>query len=1007
MANKPIKSLQLTHDGPIYDLAPLWENIQGVPEIKDTTYSAGTGLKLDGTTFNHKNSIVAGTAQGSSDKTLSYGDTFTIPTVTYDAQGHVTNKGVTTITMPDNIESKNVVGSSTATNDTTSILENGNVYLNHVEEDKIISSHKISGTGSTTVKTDASGNIVINSTKYEAGSGLTLTGNVLNHSNSVTAGTAKGDDNKKLAFSGTFTIPTVTYDAQGHIKSVGTTTMTMPDNPNTDTTYSAGGGIAISSTNQISNTGVRSISTGSVEGTISVNTNGKTTNVAVHGLGSAAYKEADNFAEKIHTHLYAGSETAGGSATKAERLTTDAGSTTQPIYFLNGVPVATTYFLKKSVPADAKFTDTTYENATTTTSGLMSKEDKIKLNATNVAYGTCSTAASTTEKIVTIVDNENWQLAKGSLITVKFTNTNTAENAKLNVNGTGAYPIWYNNAAFTTGGSYAGYKNRHITYQFDGSYWVFVSWSYDGNSDTKVAQNAVNTNNINYPIILGFDASTTKVTDAVNKSADLIYNPSTKILTVPTVKGNLDGNAASADTALTADSASVANKIGTETVGSATKPVYIKDGVPTAISYTIGKSVPSDAIFKYTAGTGIDITNSTISNKGVLSIEAGTGSTNGTIGLIINEDSANPVIASVKGLGSAAYTNASDYETPAGASAKMKEAKDYTDTKIDLLMNNPDGAINSILELAQAIEDHKDVTDALNAAIGNKAKANHKHTITHTPTGTIGNASITPKGKVTSSFTGTQFTHDHTFTGTAQEHKHTFTGSKGNISIKYTPQGTVSTNFSGSTIETSGSSGKTEVPTAGHVHKYTPEGSVSQPTFTGTSVTSGAASATQTVKSVTNVGSAPSLTASVTNRCLKLTFGAGSVPTVESIIVADGIHTHTVTASGTVSKPTFTGTEGSVVATTTKTDVASNGHIHSATIEGTSTSTFIGNEATLTAEFTPAGSIGYTSVTPGGTISNVAITPEGSVTSTFTGTAAEHTHTFTGNEATLTSGTEI
>ncbi len=38
----------------------------------------------------------------------------------------------------------------------------------------------------------------------------------------------------------------------------------------------------------------------------------------------------------------------------------DQGSATQPVYFKDGLPVATTYTLGKSVPADAKFTDTTY-----------------------------------------------------------------------------------------------------------------------------------------------------------------------------------------------------------------------------------------------------------------------------------------------------------------------------------------------------------------------------------------------------------------------------------------------------------------------------------------------------------------------------------------------------------------------------------------------------------------------------------------------------------------------
>lgn len=47
-----------------------------------------------------------------------------------------------------------------------------------------------------------------------------------------------------------------------------------------------------------------------------------------------------------------------GNADTATKLTSSAGSATQPVYFNDGKPVAITYTLGKSVPADAKFTDT-------------------------------------------------------------------------------------------------------------------------------------------------------------------------------------------------------------------------------------------------------------------------------------------------------------------------------------------------------------------------------------------------------------------------------------------------------------------------------------------------------------------------------------------------------------------------------------------------------------------------------------------------------------------------
>lgn len=63
----------------------LGKSVPSDAKFTDTTYTAGTGLSLSGTKFNHSNSVTAGTAQGDANKTLSFGGTFTIPTVTYDA----------------------------------------------------------------------------------------------------------------------------------------------------------------------------------------------------------------------------------------------------------------------------------------------------------------------------------------------------------------------------------------------------------------------------------------------------------------------------------------------------------------------------------------------------------------------------------------------------------------------------------------------------------------------------------------------------------------------------------------------------------------------------------------------------------------------------------------------------------------------------------------------------------------------------------------------------------
>lgn len=104
-----------------------------------------------------------------------------------------------------------------------------------------------------------------------------------------------------------------------------------------------------------------------------------------------------------------------------------------------------------------------------------------------VTYCTCSTAAGTAAKVVTIDSGDtNWVLRKGSIIAVKFTNTNTASNVTLNVNNTGAKSVYYNTSVNTgNSNSIFGYANRVVFYLYDGTNWVWISDSrHDGNDNT-------------------------------------------------------------------------------------------------------------------------------------------------------------------------------------------------------------------------------------------------------------------------------------------------------------------------------------------------------------------------------------------------------------------------------------------------------------------------------------------------------------------------------------------
>ena len=100
-----------------------------------------------------------------------------------------------------------------------------------------------------------------------------------------------------------------------------------------------------------------------------------------------------------------------------------------------------------------------------------------------VYIGTCSTAAATAAKEVVIPANQGFVLETGAIIIFKVTNTNTASNVTINVNNTGAKPIYYSNAVYTgTSNIATGQAGRYMTYIYDGTNWVWLSHGQEDNT---------------------------------------------------------------------------------------------------------------------------------------------------------------------------------------------------------------------------------------------------------------------------------------------------------------------------------------------------------------------------------------------------------------------------------------------------------------------------------------------------------------------------------------------
>ncbi len=181
----------------------------------EKSYTGEGGISVSDTKISHTNSIAAGTAsEGGVARTLSFGGTFNVPSVTYDAHGHVTSTGTTQLTMPS------------------------------VTKDAHYSPSADAGS---TLEADA-------------------------------AGTASASWGTTSLVTGV----TLKRDSKGHVTGVEVDSIKMPAEPE-NTTYTFG--------------------EGTTNGTFSVTpSDGVAQSVAIHGLGSAAYTESSAYAEAVHNH---------------------------------------------------------------------------------------------------------------------------------------------------------------------------------------------------------------------------------------------------------------------------------------------------------------------------------------------------------------------------------------------------------------------------------------------------------------------------------------------------------------------------------------------------------------------------------------------------------------------------------------------------------------------------------------------------------------------------------
>ena len=225
-------------------------------------------------------------------------------------------------------------------------------------------------------------------------------------------------------------------------------TETSVTDSDTNTTYSAGTGISLSGTT-FSNAGVRSISSGSTNGTISVNTNGTSAEVAVKGLGSAAYTASSAYATANHKQAY----------TKAECMDYSSDENT-----IGVTPAA----VKKAITEVFEPKYHTHEIADV--AGLQNTLDGKLDIFTSGGIASCDGGGEYTYfKIATIKITGPWKnrpivfelsgRGRGlSLITIEFSSLDTADPGLLFFNSNWDNCFWINKTATSTWEVYGQYS---------------------------------------------------------------------------------------------------------------------------------------------------------------------------------------------------------------------------------------------------------------------------------------------------------------------------------------------------------------------------------------------------------------------------------------------------------------------------------------------------------------------------------------------------------------------
>ena len=212
---------------------------------------AGNALSIK-----HTNAIATGAGSVGEDNNVSpaAGNSFTVPSISYDAQGHITSASNITVTLP-------------ADKDTTYSL---GTTVGDARYDAYINLTPVAGSGAD-----------VTSAKFKAGANIAITGSgteiTVAHSGPSDATSDVIGNNTKttLGYLGKFKVPKITKDANGHIVSFEDIELTLPEGADyAGTTTLDANRVTMSSSLTVGNSAAKTYSPSIGSSTLTLSTDG-------------------------------------------------------------------------------------------------------------------------------------------------------------------------------------------------------------------------------------------------------------------------------------------------------------------------------------------------------------------------------------------------------------------------------------------------------------------------------------------------------------------------------------------------------------------------------------------------------------------------------------------------------------------------------------------------------------------------------------------------------------